>query len=222
MFLMLQIMSYLFMVSYSFAQTENPKWKLNISYATMKPFFENDQWLVTAEGYHLHPRTEDYTPGLSVGVERSVFKRITVELNLLYGLPPATLGVIDEYSASGREFLETQRFHFVALMVSPKFNIIKGHFGDLYCSPTIGYSFFSEKTMTPSFGPQVTWAKSDDPFYGVRAGFSKRLKHPLWCFNMEVLLLTAKMKIEENQTGQTLNTTFGPFGLLMGISHDFH
>jgi len=220
-FLILIMISFPFTASLSFTQSEDIKWKFNINCATMKPFFKNDQWFVTSEGYHMHPRTEDYTPGLSLGIERSIFKRVGLELNILYGLPPATLGVVDEFSASGRESLDTERFHFLTITLSPKLYLVQREFGNIYISPSFGYGMLSEITITPSFGPQVTWKKSSKPVFGIRNGFNIRLKNPNVYFNTEVLLLSMKINLEENQTGNTLIKKLGPFGLLLGISYNF-
>jgi len=108
-FIMLLFGFLVFSCSSIFAQSNEKQWKLNINFAAMKPFFKNDQWFVTSEAYHLHPRSEDFIPGLRLGIERSLVERISIEFSFLYGLPPATLGVIDQFSASGREFLDTLR-----------------------------------------------------------------------------------------------------------------
>lgn len=217
--IVLILMNLIAKASLSFAQTDDMKWKLSITYASLKPFVYNDQWFVTAEGYHIHPRTEEYTPGFSLGVERSIFKRVGLELGILYGLPPATLGVIDQFSASDREFLGTERYHFLTVIIKPNIYLLQGHFGDIYASPTLGYGILSEKTITPSFGPSVTWTKSVELIYGFSGGFNILLKNPNIYFSTEFLLLSMKTKLEEPQTGRELKKKFGPFGILLGIAY---
>jgi len=219
--LFLLIGVFCFSVSLSFGQIEELKWQFNGSIATMKPFLKNDQWFITSEGYHIHPRTEDYTPGFSLGIERKVFKNISFELNFLYGMPPATLGVIDEFSSTGREFLDTKRFHFFVITVSPKLYMVQGQFGNIYISPLAGFGLLSNKSITPTFGPKVTWTKTSELVYGGRIGFQIRLKKTKFYFNAEVLFLSMKIKLRETISGRTLNKKFGPLGLLLGISYRF-
>lgn len=209
----------IFIMSPVFAQNGKSKWTININYASMKPFFQNDQWFVTSEGYHMHPRTEDYTPGLSLGIERKIAERISFELGILYGMPPATLGVIDEFSANDQDFEETQRYHFLSIFVTPNIYIVKGRVGTLYLGPTVGYGMLSEKKITPPFGPQVTWTSGNELIFGGRAGVKFKLNNPALSLNVECLYFSMKTRIEENQTNRKLDKTFGPFGILLGLSY---
>jgi hypothetical protein len=138
------------------AQPHKQLWNLNVAYANLAPLMFNDQWFVTTEGYHLNPRTEEYTPRLCLSIERHLTHSISLELSILYGLPPAHLGVIDQFSASDRTFEGTERFHFIALSLSSNIYLLRGHFGGFYLSPTAGYGLLTEKTVIPTFGPAVT------------------------------------------------------------------
>lgn len=200
------------------AQTKVNRWNLAVDLANLKPFVCNDRWFITPEGYHIHPASEHYTPGLRLGIERRITGGTGLELNLLYGLAPAYLGVIDEFSAIDLEFHDTQRYHFFAILLSTNFYVLRGDFGSIYVSPTAGYGLLSEKTVTPTFGPPVTWIYNCEWIYGIRTGIKFRLKNPNLSFNLELFMLSMKSKLVEVQSGRVLRKTFGPFGLLLGFT----
>ena len=199
--------------------SSNNLWRAKVSIATMKPFFENDQWFVTEEGFHLHPRTEDYTPGMYFGLERRLTKRVGLEVGALIGLPPATLGVIDQFSQTGREYLDTERYNFLTITISPNLYLINDSIVNLYVGPIFGYAFASELVMTPSFGPSVTWVKNDEPIYGGKVGIAINPILPNISVYAEMFSLSMDVKLESVEYGQELEKYLGPLGLLLGISY---
>jgi len=185
----------------------------------MKPFFENDQWFVTKDGFHLHPQTEDYTPGLYLGLERKLTKRVGIEVGALFGLPPTTLGVVDQFSPTGREYLNTERYNFLTLTISPNLYLINDSIVNLYADPILGYAFASELVMIPSFGPSVTWVKNDEPIYGGRIGIIFNTILPNLSVNAEMFTLSMGVKLESVESRQELEKYLGPLGLLLEISY---
>ncbi len=208
-----------FTVSSAFSQIEETTWKLNINYANMIPLVINEPWYISSEGYHIHPASDRYTPGVKVGLERSVNNRISLEISFLYGYPPAYLGVIDENSQN--ESRITKRYHFIALIFSPKIQFMNRDFGSFYLAPVLGYGMLSEKTITPSFGPTETWKGKSELVGGLRVGFDFQTRNKNVFFNTEILCLSMTTEIEEYQTTRKMKKTFGPFGILLGISYAF-
>ena len=200
------------------ASPKNNLWNTKVSIATMKPFFENDQWFVTEDGFHLHPRTEDFTPGIYIGFERILTRRIGIEIGALCGFPPATLGVIDQFSPTGREYLGTERYKFLTFLLSPNLYLVNDSIINLYISPIIGYVLSGEKVMTPSFGPSVTWTKNNEPIYGAKVGVVVNTIIPRISVNAEIFTLSMNVKLESIETVQELDKYLGPLGLLIGIS----
>lgn len=207
----------LFSMSSIYGQNKINNWHLKINYASLKPFIENDLWFVTNEAYHIHPRTEDYTPGLSLSAEYEVLNRLSIELMVLYGHPKAVLGIIDQNSA--REPVFEKRYNFFSLLISPNISILKGTRGKLYISPICGWGMTSEVSITPTFGPEVTWNKTGEFIYGGKTGFWLNLKNELLAFNAEFIYLSLSAVITENDTNQELNKAFGPLGILFGLSY---
>lgn len=199
------------------AQNENNQWYLKINYASLDPMIKNDQWFVTDEGYHIHPRTEDYTPGLSLSVERTILKKSSFELMLLYGRPTATLGIVDQNSTL--EPVYKKGYHFFAILLSPNINLFQGEKSRFYVSPVCGWGMTSEVSIAPTFGPTVTWTKSSEFIYGAKIGFKHKMKNKRFLFNAELAYLSMKASLTENQTNRELNKTFGPFGILIGFAY---
>ena len=202
-----------------FSFPKNNLWTTKLSVAVMKPLFENDQWFVTEDGYHIHPRTEDFTPGLFLGLERTITDRLGLEISALYGLPPATLGVIDQFSSIGREYLGTERYNFLTLMLSPNLYLINENILNIYLSPIIGYAISGEKVLTPSFGPPIMWIKNSKPIYGAKAGIKIKTIIPNLSISSEVFMLSMTAELESIQTAHVLEKKIGPIGLLLGISY---
>jgi len=195
------------------------KYSLKLSMIAMKPLFENDQWFVTDNGYHLHPRTEDFTPGLYFGVERTITKQLGMEIGLLIGFPPATLGVIDQFSSTGREYLGTKRYSFFALLLSPNLYLIRGDIS-VSISPIIGYAVSTGKTLTPSFGPTITWLKNSEFTYGAKIGMKIRTRIPNLYVCAEVFKISLNARLESAQTEHNLIKEIGPLGITIGISNN--
>jgi len=200
-----------------FSFPKNNLWTTKFSVAVMKPLFENDQWFVTEDGYHIHPRTEDFTPGLYLGLERIITSRLGIEIGALFGFPPATLGVIDQFSPTGREYLGTERYNFITIMVSPNLYLIDENIINIYFSPLVGYSISSEKVITPSFGPPITWVKNGDMTYGLKTGIKINTIIPNLTINSEIFMLNIGAKLESDQTGHERIKNIGPIGLMVGV-----
>ena len=204
-------------LSSSQAQADDGRWILKTHYASLGPRFSNDQWFVTGEGYHLHPRTENYTPGLSLGIERKISGSISVGCMFIYGRPTANLGIIDQYSSL--EPLYKKGFNFLAALVSPNVALIRGDRSTFSLSPLFGWGSMSEVTITPSFGPDVTWSRRGEFVYGGKAGFTLRLKDQRFLFSTELIFLSMNVRLTEDQTGRELIRSFGPSGILLGFAY---
>ncbi|MFC2086147.1 hypothetical protein ACFLQ9_00345 [Bacteroidota bacterium] len=205
-----------FTISNAFTQNRSDNWHLKINYASLKPFIENDLWYVTNEDYHIHPRTEDYTPGLSFSAEYEVLNRFSTELMVLYGRPKAVLGIVDQNSS--REPLFEKGYNFLTVLLCPNVTLIGSDRSKFYLSPVCGWGFTSEVSIIPAFGPEVTWNKMNKIIYGAKTGFNIKIKNERLFFNTELFYLSLKAKITENQTNQELDKTFGPFGILLGFN----
>jgi len=94
--------------------------------------------------------------------------------------------------------------------------------GGIYISPSIGYGLLSEKKVSPSFGPVVTWTSRSEFCYGIRVGIRTRLRQPDLFFTAECLRLSMNMRLRESLQNRVLNGSFGPFGILLGISRAIH
>lgn len=207
----------LFTISSLFAQNGSNNWHLKVNYASVKPIILNDLWYVTSEGYHIHPRTEGYTPGFSLSIEHTVFKRNSMELMLLYGRPKAVLGIVDQNSSS--EPIFEKGYNFFTILLSPNISLYTGDRGKFYISPVCGWGTTSEVSIQPAIGPEVTWNKTSEFIYGGKTGFWLNLKNEHLAFNIEFICLSLSAKIKENVTNMKLHKTFGPFGLLFGLSY---
>ena len=126
--------------------------------------------MFTEDGYHFHPRTEDFTPGLYLGFERYIITHLSIELGVLAAFPPATLGVMDQYSSSGREFLGTEKYIFTALTINPQILLFMSKKIQLYGGPIIGVAISSEKELDPSFGESIKWTQHSELIYGGKIG----------------------------------------------------
>ena len=206
------------MISTVFAESSG-KWCIKVSGSAIKPFFENDQWFVTDNGYHFHPRTEDFTPGFYFGAERNITRNSKLEIGVLVAFPPATLGVIDQYSSTGREYLGTERYSLLTILVSPNIYLINTDKFQSYMSPMIGYSVASEKVITPTFGFPIIWTKNSQFMYGGKAGIIFDTKLPKLYINSEIFLLSINAELESSQTDHKLEKKLGPLGILFGLMY---
>ena len=222
-YIMVKIMKYrllillLALTSTLNAQDDNNKWHIKLNYASLAPQIHNDQWYVTDEGYHVHPRTEDYTPGVSISAEYDFLNRISCELMLLYGRPKAVLGIVDQNSTLEPVF--EKNYNFLSIIISPNITLFGRERGKFFISPLIGWGMTDEVTLIPTFGPEVTWNSSSEIIYGGKAGFNINLAKNRIAFNAEVLYLTLSSTLTESYYNQDLNKEFGPFGILLGLSY---
>ncbi|MBN2399144.1 MAG: hypothetical protein JXI33_02255 [Candidatus Aminicenantes bacterium] len=203
-------------ISPAYAQKEFSKWHLKINYASLKPTMYNDLWFVTSQGYHIHPRTESYTPGFSVSIEYEILKNNNLELMCLVGRPTAVLGIVDQFS--WREPVFSKGYNFFAILLSPNVAIIGGHRCRLYISPVCGWGMTAAVSITPTFGPEVTWNRGSEFIYGLKSGFRWRMKNKRFFMNLELIGLSMNAELTENQTNRELNKKLGPLGILLGFS----
>ena len=211
-------LSMTFLSSFLSAQAKIEDWKINIAFENMGTLAFNDRWYITNEGFHIHPASESYTPGLKLGIEKKIYEPINLELQILYARPTAYLGIIDQNS--NREVHAQEGFNFVSVLLSVNINLVNWESGDFYISPTAGYGKLSEKSIVGSFGPKYDFGGNSRFIYGVKTGLhfgwfeNKNLS-----FRTELMFLTMKLKIREPISGKELFKLFGPIGLSVGLSY---
>ena len=134
--------------------------------AALKPLAFNDRWYVTAEGYHVHPASEAFTPGLQLEWARSVRDRVEVGAALLVGRAPAYLGMIDGNSL--REFHGNEGMLVTVAYVSPGVRLTPGLRSFVLLAPLVGIGRLGRTDVVPDFGPTVRFGGATSAVFGGR------------------------------------------------------
>jgi hypothetical protein len=204
-----------------FGQSQNSKeneCRINFSIENMGVLAFNDRWFITTEGYHIHPASEKYTPGLKIGIEKNIIKNVNVEIQVLYCRPTAYLGIIDQFSS--REVHTEEGYNFISVLLSVNLSIVKWEKGNFYISPTLGYGSLSKISLSGSFVPQVDYGGNGRFIYGAKTGINIGLfENRDLSFRSELTYLSMKLKIFEPLSAKELTKLLGPIGISIGISY---
>ena len=199
------------------AQETEGRWIATFHVAGLGTRAENDRWYVTEEGYHVHPYSDGFAPGFDIGLAYQLSAHLRLGTNLLYGRAPLTLGMIDQNS--DREPETEEPMGFLGILLRPSLNLHGGENWSFVVGPTLGLGWMQEVPVEPPFGPTVTFGGSTDLILGWVAGVDVRLGDSPFHFSGRALGLNLTLPLHEDGLGQEMSKSFGPMGLLAGISY---
>lgn len=198
-------------------QATGEPWRLSARMALMNPGVELDRWFVTDEGYHVHPASEDFTPGLELGAVYGISPWLGLEMDLLYGSAPVYLGIVDQSSAL--EPSARGRMGFLAVLAGPNLVLPLGNRSTLTLGPRAGAAWTRRTSVQATLGPTVDFGGDLQMVYGAAAGLDTRLGSGPVSLGARATVLSMDLQLSESTSGQEASKPFGPVGLLLGISY---
>lgn len=192
-------------------------WRVDARIALLNPGVALDRWFVTAEGYHVHPASEDITPGLEMALAFRLSSRIELEGAVLLGGAPVFVGIVDQNST--REPSARGRMPFMAVLASPKLVLPLGHRSTLILGPTAGVAWTRETSVQAALGPAVAFGGDVQTAYGAEAGLDIRLGNGPFALSARGLALFMDLPLAEPVSGMEDTRPFDPMGLLLGVSY---
>lgn len=199
------------------AQEQAGPWTLSLHLAALGSRAENDRWYVTEEGFHVHPFSDAFVPGIQVGAAYQATSTFRAGFDLLYGRAPVTLGMIDENST--REPETEGSMGFMGLLFTPSLTLAGDRSWTLVAGPILGFGWMQEERVDPPFGPSVTFGGGTRFVLGGMAGLDVRLGESPFALTGRLLGLNMDLSLAENGLNQEMTKFFGPMGLLVGVSY---
>jgi hypothetical protein len=192
-------------------------WRLGARIALLSPGVELDRWFVTAEGYHVHPASEDFTPGVEMALAYQLSSRIELEGAVLLGGAPVFVGIVDQNST--REPSARGRMPFMAVLARPNLALPLGHRSKLILGPAAGVAWTKETSVQAALGPAVFFGGGLQMVIGGTAGLDIRMGDGPFSVSARAVALSMELPLAEPVSGTEAAKPFGPVGLLLGVSY---
>lgn len=199
------------------AQERSRPWIVSVQLAGLGSRAENDRWYVTEEGYHVHPFSDGFTPGIRFGLAYQAASNFRAGIDLLYGRAPVTLGMIDQNSS--REPETDGSMGFGGILFTPSLTFPGERNWALVAGPVLGFGWMQEVRVDPPFGPSVTFGGGTQFILGGTVGLDIRLGESPFSFNGRLLRLNMDLPLAEDGMDQEMSKFFGPMGILAGCSY---
>jgi hypothetical protein len=194
--------------------------QLRFHFAAMKPFAFNDRWYITAEGYHVHPAVEHFTPGINVELAWPIARNFEATIGVLAGRAPAYLGMIDENSDV--EYHGKAGIAVGAVTLGPTLKLPAGRGWSVSLGPLVGYGRMTEVENEPTFGPTVAYGHAAQAVFGGRAGMNQTPTGSRFSFSLELVVLSMNVNMRDSWLQQRMSKFFGPVGILTGVSYSLY
>jgi len=199
------------------AQERSGRWIFSVQLAGLGARAENDRWYVTEEGYHVHPFSDSFTPGIRFGLAYQAAPNFRAGFDLLYGRAPVTLGMIDQNSS--RESETDGSMGFGGILFTPSLTLPGDRDWALVVGPVLGFGWMKEMRVAPPFGPSVNFGGGTQFILGGTVGLDIRLGESPFSVNGRLLRLNMDLPLTEDGLNQEMSKFFGPMGLLAGCSY---